>query len=270
MLVPTFFPDSGEEDEVLHPDGELARYLIEIASESPPNISQYMIDRAGTNSYFPTSYLHHRTPSPGVPLAITNDNHLEVIDPAPISSFPQPPPSNQTNHIFVSNYTSPHAPSSSVLSPSQGMSNFNTFLCTKFKENPSLNSNQMLKLIKRHAALLSPLSTDVIMLIVLPRHSELFFLHANFEIEHLSISSNRVIQWSEWLQNRRDVTIIEGRIINENCRRYICQDILILNGKQLLLLNEYSYSQRRELLGVWLFDSPLDEHMFIPFVEFVV
>lgn len=257
MMVPDFLLDSVN-DQVIHPDGEIAHHLIEIASEEPVNISQYIINRAGTSLYFPTSYLPYRTPSPGVELALTNGNHLDLIH------------SSKSNGLLNSHTTSS---STTTTSSSQLLTDIKMFICTKFHENISLNSIQLLDFITKYSSSFYPLPDDSVILIIIPSHSEVIFINCNYQVEYLSICANKFLQWNDWLQLQRGVTVIDGKFLTNKqskIRRYLCEDISIMNGKQLLLLNEYSYNQRKELLGVWFFDSPFDEQMFFSFVEFTM
>mmetsp|Transcript_9994 Transcript_9994/g.15088 ORF Transcript_9994/g.15088 Transcript_9994/m.15088 type:complete len:473 (-) Transcript_9994:427-1845(-) len=58
LIVPTFsFASSDrDEDNVLAPSGDLVRHLLAMSAETPVDTSQYMCDRAGSCSMFPSSY----------------------------------------------------------------------------------------------------------------------------------------------------------------------------------------------------------------------
>ena len=117
MLVPDFLLNSVD-DQIIHPNGEIAHHLIEIASENPINISQYLINHAGTSSYFPITYLPYRSSSPGVELALVNGNHLDLIKSPQIDNL------SNSNHI------------SSQISQTNSMifTDIKLFISTKFEE----------------------------------------------------------------------------------------------------------------------------------------
>jgi hypothetical protein len=281
FIVPDFLVDSVG-DAVLAPTGSIAQELISMATERPVNISRFMIDRAGSSSYYPTSYsssssshhyqsgenqrdiddshrslsspLHHTTPPP--PLSsLSADLPLsclclasvicELFHDSPHSSLRRVHEKLLTHSINHRSHCFSSSPSSPLLSSHPSHSTPALFIL-----NPSLSEICFLT-----SSLPAPHSSSLS-----APHSSLSLDH---RLEYLFVSLERQYQWSEWLTTLCGVTVIKGRLLTDPhrgpVRRFLCQDIAMMNGTPLLCSDSHTAQQRQELLGVWFFDSPFDE-----------
>lgn len=244
MIVPDFIPDSVD-DEVLNPSGVLAQELITISTQ--PNISQYLSLKAGSCSFYPTSYISHQL-SQSVPL-------------------PSPAPSSTPSHQLLSMLTGRNRlPSSEQIqsSPSSVISS----VCRYFHENPQCHLRVLFEKL-----LTSPpqsmLSSNSTLFLLNPQHSELCFITlgatpSDYRYESLFVSVEKQIEWTEWLTTIHGVTVIDGKFLYDHQRKiriFLCSDIAIMNGTNLLFSSDHTLHQRQELLGVWLFGSPFDENI---------
>jgi hypothetical protein len=251
---------------VLHPAGPLAAELVTIASQQ--NISEYLCHKAGSSSLFPTSHsASHATTAPlNLPLP-----------PSPLD-LRTSSSSESSSRQLLSLLTS--GTESSATKPSK-RNDVVTSVCELFQANPHLTLREIYSKVSRSSSHPSSasFSSESTLFILSPHHSELCFLTkqgpspADCSLEFLFVNVNKQSQWTDYLSSLGGVTVIDGTLSfdhQQRIRKYVCHDIAIMNGNPLLLSAEHSLSQRQELLGVWLFESPFDENILEASIEFVL
>lgn len=151
-----------------------------------------------------------------------------------------------------------------------------TTVCELFQENPLFHLREIYSRISQVSHSFSSEST---LFIICPHYSEVCFLSQQgatlsaFSLEFLFVSASKQLQWADYLSSLGGLTVIDGILSFDHHRRvrkYVCQDIAIMNGAPLLHSAAHTLSQRQELLGVWLFDSPFDEDILEGSIEFVL
>lgn len=260
MIVPDFIIGSVG-DEVLNPTGELARELLTIAVQA--NISQYLSQRAGSSSFFPTSYL----PSP------QNVESVTLPSPAPVSRASS---ESSTSRQLLSMLTGNSISHSSSQKIEHFTSTIISSVCESFRENPHCHLRVIHDKLLESPPTLIPSSNSALFLLS-PQYSELCFITAganssDYRLEYLFVVIEKQAEWAEWINTLGGVSVIDGKLFYDHqrkIRKFLCHDIAIMNGTDLISSPDYTLRQRQELLGVWLFDSPFDENI-LGSIEFVL
>jgi hypothetical protein len=250
---------------VLAPTGRLAHELISMACERPVNISRFMLERAGTSSYYPTSYsVHHHRGDAG-----EEDGERDSSLPLP-SAHPSPPSASRSSSHSCLCLASAICALFDA-SPHSSLQEIHEMLITyspNHRTGCNCHSSPHLDYVPPSALfVLNPSHSEICFITntAPPSSPSSAFSAADLCLEYVFVSLKKQFQWSQWLATLCGATVIKGTLLSEPhraLRRFLCEDIAMMNGTQLLFSNSHTTQQRRELRGVWLFDSPFDEENF--------
>jgi mRNA (guanine-N7-)-methyltransferase len=291
IICPDFDTSRVDEDELLHPEGDLARHLVAMATQQPINILRYIQAQSGSSSLFPTEY---PTP-PAEPLA-------ELIISTPPSPSVATSETAPQQHV---NEASQAAPPPAAAAPQVRVSdhellwyyllhtcNQNAKVAQQCLDQKSLpgpkatpfrrSSLDLIKQCPESYVVCEKTDGDRAVLVVSPEHGEIYFVYRNHTVERLysagTTLSNQTCtnRTKDWLTSLPGLTVFDGELVS-GCPKsssnssndksssdggggggvaaYLCFDAIFLNGQFIGTQPNCSLLHRMSCVGEWLTQS---------------
>jgi hypothetical protein len=233
-----------DDDETLHPQGELAQHLISMAQQKPINILQYIQSLAGTSPLFPTEY-----PTPPPPGPETGPEPIE--SPSRLIEL-----TTEVSHLSVSSLPSMIQPTitTTTYSDEDLLWSYLLFTCNQNSKvaqqclnQKSLPGPKATPFRSSHLSLIQQAPDSYVVcektdgdraiLVISPMHQEIYLVYRNHHIERFDLSDQK----RTLFQTLHGISIFDGELVSrysasnptssESCAAFLCFDAVFIDGE---------------------------------------